>query len=593
MQQAADITVPVLIVGAGGAGLTASLLLSDLGIETLTICSTPDTSKLPKAHVIQQRAMEAFRQAGVEEEILKHSTPAEMMSAWGWYAGLAGDDPDAGRRFAKQDAWDVGATDPDWLIASPCRQANLPQLRLEPLLRAHAEQKAPGSLRFGHELVGLEQDGDGVIASVLVRESGKTYTVRAQYALGCDGGRTVGAQVGVELEGTRDFIYTATVHFSADLSAYIHDPEVLIRCNWSPQTGNMSVLMPMGPNWGAHPQEWVLHQTFPADDTRLWDDEKIIALMNASLGIADFDPEIHIITRWSFEALVAPRTRIGRVFLVGDAAHRHGPTGGLGMNSAIQDARNLAWKVAAVLNGQAGDELLDTYEEERLPVARRNVERSTENAMHHMVIGEALGMDPASTPEQNWAKMRRMWSHAPEDAQVRRAVREAVAQQSQEFVEHNVEYGYRYESAAIVADGAMVPANVDDVRAYVPDTRPGSPVPHAWLTDEHDERLALLDLIRPGEFLLIADGTDEDWIDAATVVRDELGVPLRAVRIGHAAGDYFDQRLAWMRRRGVSAQGAVLVRPDGVVAWRTDHPADACALREALASILSRRVLVV
>ncbi|KRE31366.1 FAD-dependent monooxygenase [Agromyces sp. Soil535] len=594
MSNAHDIDVPVLIVGAGGAGLTASMLLSDLGVETLTISSALTTSALPKAHVIQQRAMEVFRHAGVADDIYARSAPPQNLAATAWYAGLAGDDPDAGRRIAKQESWGAGGADPEWLIASPCLQANLPQIRLEPVLRAHAESKSPGSIRFGQELVELTQDDSGVTARIQDKSSGETYTVRAQYLLGCDGGRTVGRQVGVELEGMRDILYTASVHFTADLSRWATDPDVLIRWMWPPHVGLMSVLVPMGPErWGPDSEEWVYHHSYPGEDTRLWDDEKIIAGMRDALGIPDFAPEIHMITRWSFEALVAPQMRVGRVFLVGDAAHRHGPTGGLGLTTAIQDSRNIAWKLAAVLAGRAGDELLDTYEQERLPVARRNVARSTENAMHHLAIGGAMGLDPAATPEANWANLRRVWSAAPGDAEFRRRIRDMIAVQSQEFDEHNVEYGYRYESDAVVGDGTPAPRNVDEVRVYVPDTRPGSPVPHAWLTADDDSRLAIVDLIRPGEFILIADGADDRWNAAAADVQAALGVVIRAVRIGHANGDYLDHRLSWLRRRGVSADGAVLVRPDGVVAWRTDGADDPeQSLRDAVSAVLSLRVPV-
>ncbi|MSW97972.1 MAG: FAD-binding monooxygenase, partial [Actinobacteria bacterium] len=213
-----DIEVPVLIVGAGGAGLTASMLLSDLGVTSLTISNAPSTSVLPKAHVLQQRTMELYRRAGVADDIYAAGTPPQNMAATAWYAGLTGDDPNFGRLIAKQESWGAGGADADWLVASACRQTNLPQIRLEPILLKHAEAKAPGSIRFGHELMELTQDDDGVTAIVRVVESGEQYTVRAKYLLGADGGRTVGQQVGIELQGERNILYSVSVHFSADLS---------------------------------------------------------------------------------------------------------------------------------------------------------------------------------------------------------------------------------------------------------------------------------------------------------------------------------------------------------------------------------------
>ena len=588
-----SIEVPVLIVGAGGAGLTASMLLSDLGVETLTISNASGTSVLPKAHVLQQRSMEVYRRAGVADDIYEIGTPPAQMAATGWYAGFVGDDPDYGRRIATMESWGAGGADPHWLEASHCGQTNLPQIRLEPILLQHAERKAPGSIRFGHELVSFEQNDEGVIAQVRELASGEEYEVRAQYLLGCDGGRTVGSQLGVELQGERNILYSVSVHFSADLSRWSHDPEVLIRWMWPPHVGLLALLVPMGPDhWGPDSEEWVFHLNYAHDDKRVFDDEQMIADMLRVLGVPDLDPKIHLITRWSFEALVAPQFKVGRAFLLGDAAHRHGPTGGLGLNTAIQDAHNLAWKLAAVLNGAADASLLETYEAERQPVAARNVQRSTENAMHHIAIGEALGMDPAATPEENWSRMRRVWSDAPEDAEVRRAVQEAIAVQSQEFNEIGVEYGYRYASAAVVADGTAEPRVVDPVRVYEPSTFPGSPAPHALLTASDGGRLPLIDLLdNQGGFLLIAGEQGDAWADAARAVASQ-GVAVRAIRVGHATGDYRDSRLSWLRHREVSDEGAVLIRPDGVVAWRSHgQPEDpAASLGAALRAVLGRAV---
>lgn len=591
-----DVTVPVLIVGAGGAGLTASMLLSDHGVQTLTISDAATTSKLPKAHVMHQRAMEVFRATGAADDIYARSCPPGNMAATAWYAGFVGDDPDYGRLIAKQECWGSGGADPEWLIASPCRQANLPQIRLEPVLRDHAERKAPGSIRFGHELVALDQDDEGVTARVRVKETGEEYTVRAQYALGCDGGRFVGKQVGIELEGMRNLLYSISVHFTADLSQWATDPDVLVRWMWPPHVGLMALLVPMGPDhWGPDSEEWVFHLNYATDDKRIFDDDALVADMLRVLGLPDLQLTVHRITRWTFEALVAPRFTAGRVFLLGDAAHRHGPTGGLGMTTAIQDARNIAWKLAAVLNGTAGHGLLDTYDQERQPVGARNVARSTENAMHHMAIGETLGMNPDATAEENWTHMRRAWSNAPEDREFRLRLREAIALQSQEFDEHNVEYGYRFASDAIIPDGTELPENPDDVRIYMPDTRPGSPVPHAELVGFDGERIAVVDLVWPGRFLVIAGEDGDAWKDAAAAVSQELGVPVDAVTIGHTRGDWLDPRLSWVRRRGFAADGAVLIRPDAVVAWRSHSavgdPAE--TLRAALTQTLARQPAVV
>ena len=197
-------TVPVLIVGGGGAGLSASMILSTLGVESLLVSGLPTTSILPKAHVLGQRTMEIFTEVGVADEIYSRSTPQANLAATGFYAGVRGSNPNAGRLIGKLDLWGAGNRDPEYVDASPCPTANLPQIRLEPVLKAHAEKLNPGSVRFHHELVGLEQDGSGVRSTIRDHRTGEDYEVRSQYVIAADGGRTVGGMVGIQLEGQRN-----------------------------------------------------------------------------------------------------------------------------------------------------------------------------------------------------------------------------------------------------------------------------------------------------------------------------------------------------------------------------------------------------
>ena len=248
-------------------------------------------------------------------------------------------------------------------------------------------------------------------------------------------------------------------------------------------------MVPMGPErWGPASEEWVIHLNYPVDDPRAQSDAQVEADARQALGVPDLPMKIHKITRWSVEAVMASAFRAGRVFLLGDAAHRHPPTGGLGLTSAIHDAQNLCWKVALVLAGHASPALLDTYQAERRPVDERNAQRSLENAVNHFAIGAALGVSHENTPEQNMAQLRRMWSGRPEDAGHRSAVLRAMRAQSMEFSELNVEYGYCYQSAAVVPDGSAAPATADEIRVYQPSTRPGAPLPHAWVEDEDGHR---------------------------------------------------------------------------------------------------------
>ena len=588
-----DIEVPVLIVGGGGAGLTASMLLSQLGIESLLISALPTTSNLPKAHVLNQRTMEIFTDVGVADEVYAKSTPAENMAAMAWYSGFVGADEDFGRMIGKVETWGGGYTNLNWMTASPLRTANLPQIRLEPILKARAEAMAPDKVRFHHELFALEQDGEGVTAHVRNCDDNSEYTVRARYLVGCDGGRTIARLVGVEYDGLGVIAQTATAHVTADLSQFAHDPDVLIRWIWCPAIGEMAVLVPMGPDhWGPESEEWVFHVTYQGEGPKDLTDEQIEANMRLALGIGDLPMKIHKITRWSLEGVLASRFRAGRVFLVGDAAHRHPPTGGLGLTSATQDVHNLCWKLAAVLNGQAADGLLDTYEAERKPVDARNIQRSMENSLAHLETGRAFGLSHEASAEANWAQMRRIWSGKPEDAEHRRGALRAIRRLTMEGNELNVEYGYRYASSAVVADGTPDPEPVDDIRVYQPSTRPGSPLAHAWIDDEAGNRFPIKDLIAPGRFLLIAGEEGDDWCAAAQRIAVANGLPLDAVRIGHIDGDLYDPRLAWAQNRGITSKGAVLVRPDRVIGWRQSGavPDAESELADALVHILGRDI---
>jgi 2,4-dichlorophenol 6-monooxygenase len=582
-----DEDVQVLVVGGGGAGLTSSMLLATQGVDHLLVSARPGTSDLPKAHVLNQRAMEVLDDVGVAEAIARRSTPAAHMTATAFYAGFAGPEPDYGRRLARLECWGAGEADENWRAASPWRQLNLPQIRLEPLLKTRAEELSPGRIRFGHELIDLEQDDAGVRALVRDSATGREYVVRSDYLLGADGGRRVAGLVGVDYEGLGVVTDTATLHVSADFSQWATDPDVLIRWIFSPQAGVLVVMVPMGPErWGPESEEWVIHLNYPVDDPRAQSDAQIEADARQALGIGDIPLEVHKITRWSVEAVMASAFRVGRVLLVGDAAHRHPPTGGLGLTSAIHDAQNLCWKLAAVLAGNASPALLDTYEAERRGVDQRNCQRSLENAVNHFSIGAALGISPDNAAEQNMQQLRRMWSNRHEDAAHRSTVLRAIRAQSMEFNELNVEFGYAYDSAAIVPDGTEAALPVDDIRVYEPTTRPGAPLPHAWIDDEDGNRLAVKDLVRPGRFLLIAGEDGEAWCDAARELAQETGVPLDMVRIGHLDGDLFDPRSGWVRRRQIAGDGALLVRPDRFIAWRAQAGAD--DPRSELASALHR-----
>jgi 2,4-dichlorophenol 6-monooxygenase len=423
----ADLHVPVLIVGGGGAGLTSSILLSRLGIDSLLISRYAETSQMPKAHILNQRTMEIFSDAGVAPRILARSAPPENMRGVGWYIGATSSDPaqqdGCGRRLAFAEGWGGGYTDPDYIAASPCAAANLPLIRLEPILREYAAESPNATVRFHHELVGMEQDADGVTASVLNRDTGDVYVVRSAYLLGADGGRTVGELAGIGMNGLTNLRHVVNVHLSADLSAYFDDPEVFIRWIFNPDYPEYldygCVLISAGPDgWGTKSDEWVAVLPYAFDDPDANDRGKVLARVEGATGLPGLARTVHKISKWVMEHQLAGTFRAGRVFLLGDAAHRHPPTGGLGLNCAVHDAHNLCWKIAAVLDGRAGDGLLDTYDEERRAVAAATIDAAVSAAMNMGSVVTALGLSPQRTRPRTGRRCGRCGPTSPIRANV-------------------------------------------------------------------------------------------------------------------------------------------------------------------------------
>jgi 2-polyprenyl-6-methoxyphenol hydroxylase-like FAD-dependent oxidoreductase len=530
--------VPVLIVGGGGAGLTASMLLARQGVEHLLISARPGTSDLPKAHVLNLRAMEILEDCGVADAIAARSTPAHHMAATAFYAGFAGPEGDYGHRLAQLESWGAGGENENWRAASACRQLNLPQIRLEPLMKEHAERLSPSSIRFNHELLGLEQDEDGVTALVRDNGSGDQYSVRCEYLLGADGGRRVAGQVGVEYEGLGVVTQTATLHVSADFSPWARDPDVLIRWIYSPQSGIMLVMVPMGPErWGPDSEEWVIHVNYPVDDPRAQSDDQVEADVRKAIGLPDVPMTIHKITRWSVDAVMASAFRAGRVFLLGDAAHLTPPFIGQGLGAGLRDADNLAWKIAEVLGGRADIALLESYEAERRPHARALVKKAVR-------IGWAMtgGQDRAAT-------VRRVLLGAA----VRSAtIREALAS----------------TATPPLRRGAVGPAERLRVRGRV---RTGALIPNAMVVSS-DAAPVRLDRLLQGRTAVLTAGRPS----AALVAQcRQRGVQLIRVTCGRQGTsvdfDWLEVALTdpaagpWRALTGDPGR-TVLVRPDGVVA---------------------------
>eukprot|EP01037_Dinobryon_pediforme_P035436 gene35436-41818_t len=282
-------------------------------------------------------------------------------------------------------------------------------MHLEPILKARAEALAPGRVRFNQRCVSLEQDATGVTARILDRGTGETYAVRARYDIASDGRKSVGQMVGIAMQAQGAALRMASVHFAADLSPWVTGPDVMTRFMINPDFGGSwasGVLMPEGPTqWGHKSEQWLLHTRYPFDDGSPLDEAWLRDRLDKFIGVPGLEPHVHNITEWDLGIFLAERYREGRIFLAGDSCHQHPPTGGLGMNSGVQDVYNLCWKLVEGMAGRAGDGLLDTYEVERRPVAANNVRVAMDNAMKHFEIDKALGLDAAKTPAENWRSM--------------------------------------------------------------------------------------------------------------------------------------------------------------------------------------------
>ncbi|MCQ4084302.1 FAD-dependent monooxygenase [Streptomyces sp. RB6PN25] len=593
----ADRHTPVLIVGGGGSGLTASLVLSDLGIGSLLVERHPSTSVQPKAHILNARTMEIFAHHKVADDIYREGAPQENCGAMVWLSSLGGDEPYDRKVLHRADAYGGGALAGRYAQASAYRHANLGQRWLEPLLRRHAEERAPGSLLFHHELTDLTEDDDGVTATVLDRTCGRSFQVRAAYVIAADGGKTVGRLRSIPMLGTPTFMEWINLHVRADFSPFIpYDDAVVNRVSSLSEDGTLEHcgVVPMGPrNWGRFSEEWTLMFSRPPGDRDAagLDDETIVKMVRRTLKLSDDHAmEVQSISRWPVEGTVAERFRSGRVFLVGDAAHRHPPSGALGLNTGVQDAHNLAWKLAYVIDGLAGPCLLDSYEAERRPVAQRVVERALFSLFNQIAFTSGTAVVPGARPEWNRAQMTALFSDTP-DGETRRAVLREYFDTNRITTAHlGLEMGYDYADAGFVGDDRTARPQPDPLGlTLVQSARPGSRLPHSWLR-HGQQRLSTHQLqAAAGSFLLVAGAGGAAWLSAARKLSEARGVPVTAHAVG-ADGGPVDADGTWTRLRGHDEDGAVLVRPDGYVAMRwlsgCAQPAD--ALDAALDAALAR-----
>ena len=577
------VEVDVLVVGAGPAGAATSVFLGRLGVHTLMISRNHGTAETPRAHITNQRTMEALRDAGLEGECMALASPGSHIEHTFWLRSMVGEE------LARTWAW---GNDParvgDYLSASPCSMCDLPQTRLEPILVTEAARLGV-QVRFGWELQSFQQDERGVTAEVVDRLSQDRITIQAQYMVGADGARSrVVEALDLPLVGVHGLGNVFNVLCDIDLARYVEH-----------RSGSLySVIQPGSSYWApvavfrmVKPwTQWLVALIVPQaagkPEPTLQDFEDRI---RDSVGDPTLPISILSTSTWTVNDVYAERYSQGRVFCIGDAVHRHPPTNGLGSNTCVQDAFNLAWKLALVLEGRAGAGLLETYDAERQPVGQQIVARANKSFLQNNRIWDLLGGGTLveMAPEEHAAVF---------DTKAGRAsLREAVAQFRYEYHAHGVEMGRQYASAAVASDGSTATACPDDPELYYrPGARPGSPLPHAWLGSRTPgPRISTLDVAGKGRFCLFIGHGGEAWRLAAAGLAEQTGLDIRVASIGPYL-DHEDPYGRWRDVAGIEEEGCVLVRPDLIVGWRSpDLPENpARELAKAMAQILDRADLI-
>jgi 2,4-dichlorophenol 6-monooxygenase len=578
------VTTDVVVVGSGPAGASAALLLSTLGIPNIMITKYRWTANTPRAHITNQRAMEIFRDLGIESQVLADATGHSLVGDTVFCTSIAGEE------IGRIHTWGTSpAREADYRLASPCLTVDIPQTYLEPILVKNATVRGTQT-RFSTEYLSLTQDSDGVEVLVRDRLTGQEYPIRAKYVIGADGARSkVAADIGLPFEGAMDIAGSMNITFKADIAEYVaHRPSVLY---WVIQPGSNvggigAGLVRMVRPWN----EWLIVWGYDiSEQPPVIDETAAKQIVRSLIGVPDLEVEITGTSLWGNNEMYATHLQSGRVFCCGDAIHRHPPSNGLGSNTSIQDSYNLAWKLASVLRGQATPALLETYSAERAPVAERIVKRANKSSREFVELFEALGVTEARTEAEMVERIEERKANTPAGAAKRAALVEAMELKNYEFNAHGVDLGQFYRSTAVVPAGSTPPEPTRDPDLYYQaSTSPGSHLPHAWVGD-NKRKLALMDLAPYTRFTLITGITGEAWASAADKVAHELGVPLEAVVIGPGR-EVTDLYYDWARLREIDESGALLVRPDKHVGWRAPTLPDdpEAALRRALTAILGR-----
>ncbi len=577
-----DYDTDVLIVGLGPAGGTAALALATYGVRVHAVSMFPWVANSPRAHITNQRAVEVLRDLGVEDEAGKYATPWDQMGDTLFTTSLAGEE------IVRMQTWGTGDDRyGDYLSGSPCTMLDIPQPLMEPVLVKNAAERG-AVVSFHTEYLDHTQDEDGVSVRLRDVRTGTEFEQRARFLLGFDGARSkIADQIDLPFEGELARAGTAYIRFDADLSRYVaHRPSIL---HWivNSKAGfgeiGMGLLRAIRP-WDQWIAGWGFDMAQGQPDVS---DDVVLDRIRTLVGDPALDIEIVSRSFWYVNQQWAEHYQSGRVFCGGDAVHRHPPSSGLGSNTSVQDAFNLAWKIAYTVKGYAGAGLLESYSAERVPVGKQIVARANQSRKDYAGLREWFDHD---SDDPVAAGLEKLKEPSPEGVALRERLYEALAVKNTEFNAQGVELNQRYTSCAVVPDpDAGDEAWPRDPQLYLQaTTRPGAKLPHAWLVGADGTRVSTLDVTGKGTMTLLTGLGGQAWKRAAA----KLDLPfLRTVVVGEPAT--IDPYGYWRQVRDIEEAGALLVRPDGYVAWRHGAPVwdDTEALtrlENALTAVLDR-----
>lgn len=531
--------IETAIVGGGPCGLLTGLLLGRQRVRCRIYERHPGISRHPKAMGVSRRSAEIFRQLGLAEEMRRADLPADTESISVWAKTLVGEllgkVPMAGKQVEE----------------TPERGFHSPQTHTEEVLLQALAKVPDVEVCFLHEVIDWKEEADRVILRVRDLDTGREEEVAADWMVAADGaGSEVRHRLGIEADGPGDMGHFLNTFFRADYGRHLTDRKSVLYQALSEEYFEAFVAVNGDDLWLMH------HFLQPGETPEDYPAERLKEIIQYTSGLPDEPVEILGISPWVMSPKIARSFRKGRIFLAGDAAARLSPAGGLGLNTGMQSVHNLAWKLAEVIQGRAGAALLDTYETERRAASLFTMENTGGNAQE---IFEIIGL-----------AFEKKWEEAKD--RIRHSRRGGIGL--------GQDLGLEYESTAVVPDGTESLPRKDPVNDYVPQGRPGCRAPHLWIRHAGHGKISTLDLFGQ-ELVLLAGHRGKAWRLAA---KDQT--PLRV----YVEGEDFDAPDTFRSAYGIDPTGAVLVRPDGYVGWRsrTDHPDAKGVLKEALNLVLAR-----